>query len=163
MRFAGAFFFVVYTMRQGLVKEGWCFMAELNIAAKTEKLNEVISFVEEQLEAVNCPPKIMMQISVAVEEIFVNIAHYAYAPGEGMADIIFELSDDNAVVRISFSDSGIPYNPLNNHEPDITLSAEDRQIGGLGVFMVKKSMDNVEYEYLDGHNILTIEKSLTVK
>ena len=100
-----------------------------------------------------------MQIDVAIEEIFVNIAHYAYPEGEG--DAVISVGADTAAggVQIVFEDEGIPYDPLKNEDPDITLSAEDRPIGGLGIFMVKKSMDEVSYEYKDGKNRLTIKKS----
>lgn len=101
-----------------------------------------------------------MQIDVAVEELFVNIAQYAYAPGIGVATIRLEIQEDPFVVVITFIDNGIPYNPLAKEDPDITLSAEERPIGGLGIYMVKKSMDEVSYEYKDGQNILRIKKQL---
>ena len=89
-----------------------------------------------------------------------NIAHYAYAPGTGSATIHFEARTDPKRAVITFTDSGIPYDPLSRPDPDVTLSAEERQIGGLGIFMVKKSMDDIWYEYRDGHNVLTIVKNL---
>ena len=100
-----------------------------------------------------------MQIDVAVEEIFVNIANYAYPSGEGEAVISIEADKDAKSVSILFEDQGTPYDPLKNEDPDITLSADERPIGGLGIFMVKKSMDEVSYEYKDGKNRLTISKS----
>ena len=116
-------------------------MEKLDILAKTENLDTVIDFVNEHLEGVECPMKIQMQIDVAVEEIFVNIANYAYGTGEGPATVRINVDNQNKIV-------------------DITLSAQERQIGGLGIFMVKKSMDDVTYEYRDGHNILTLKKGL---
>lgn len=133
-------------------------MKELVLDATTENLDAVISFVTEQLEAVDCPMKAQMQIEVAVEELFVNIAHYAYAPGTGIATIRTEITADTA--EITFIDSGVQYDPLAKPDPDVTLSAAERQIGGLGIFMVKKSMDDMRYEYTDGNNILTIVKKL---
>ena len=106
--------------------------------------------------------KIQMQIDIAVEEIFVNIANYAYAPEIGTATVRVEVMGDPPSVDITFIDKGIPYDPLAKADPDVTLSAEERQIGGLGIFMVKKSMDDVKYAYLDGHNILTIKKGLVI-
>ena len=135
-------------------------MKELYVEAKDENLDTVIAFVEEQLEAYGCPMKTMMQVDIAVEEIFVNIAHYAYNPAVGGATIRAEVTEDPLQVSITFVDNGVPYDPLAKEDPDITLSAEDRQIGGLGIFMVKKSMDDMTYEYKDGQNILTIKKKI---
>ncbi len=136
-------------------------MKELDIEAKIEKLDDVLAFVDGILEEAECSPKVQVQIDIAVEEIFVNIAHYAYAPNEGRALIKAGVTGDPALFSIEFSDAGIPYNPLAKEDPDVTLSAEDRPIGGLGIFMVKKSMDSVDYEYKDGRNVLTITKGIT--
>ena len=138
-------------------------MKELEIEALTDNLPKVLEFVDEQLEAADCPMKIQMQIDIAVEEIFVNIAHYAYSPNAGSAMVRVEILPDPPSVDITFIDNGIPYDPLAKADPDVTLSAEERQIGGLGIFMVKKSMDDVKYEYLDGHNILTLKKGLVIR
>ncbi len=135
-------------------------MRELIVEAKDENLDEVLDFVNEQLEALDCPMKTQISVDVAVEEIFVNISHYAYSPGMGSATIRTEIVEDPLGVSLTFLDNGVPYDPLAKEDPDITLSAEDRQIGGLGIFMVKKSMDDVSYEYKDGHNILTIKKNI---
>ena len=134
-------------------------MEKLTIKAKLENLNDVTAFVESQLEQMDLPMKTQMQIDLAVEEIFVNIASYAYSPEDGMAIIEVELTEDPRVI-ITFIDSGKPFDPLAKEDPDIEKSAEDRQVGGLGIFMVKKSMDDVFYEYKDGQNILRIEKRL---
>lgn len=133
-------------------------MRELDIEAKTENLDQVLAFVDEELEKYGCGMKTQMQIDIAVEEIFVNIAHYAYHPAVGKATIRIEVTD--GTVSLTFIDNGVPYDPLAKEDPDITLSAEERQIGGLGIFMVKKSMDDVKYEYKDGSNILTFSKDL---
>ena len=133
-------------------------MEKLDILAKTENLDTVIDFVNKHLEGVECPMKIQMQIDVAVEEIFVNIANYAYGTGEGPATVRINVDNQNKIVDITFIDNGVPYDPLAKEDPDITLSAQERQIGGLGIFMVKKSMDDVSYEYKDGKNRLTIKK-----
>ena len=133
---------------------------ELRIPAVVEKLPELLAFIEQQLEEVGCPLKTQMEIAVADEEVFVNIASYAYAPGTGAVTVRIEISDDPAAATITFSDSGIPFDPLKKADPDVTLSAEEREIGGLGIFMTKKIMDDVTYTYRDGQNILTLKKNL---
>ncbi len=137
-------------------------MRELRMEAKVENLNRVLAFVDEALEQVNCPVKTQMQLDVAVEELFVNIASYAYAPGTGDAVIQIETGREPLSVSITFIDGGVPYDPLAKPDPDITLSAEERQIGGLGIYMVKKSMDDMRYRREDGKNILTIRKNLAL-
>ena len=130
---------------------------ELEIAADIEKLGDAAAFVENILEENDCPLKAQTQINVAFEEIFVNIAHYAYPDGEGKAKL--EVDACPEFVEITFIDSGIPYDPLAKADPDITLSAEERQIGGLGIFMTKKLMDEIHYKYEDNCNILTMKKN----
>ena len=134
-------------------------MKELTIEAKTENLDDVIAFVNSELKKLGCGVKQQMQIEISVEEIFVNIAHYAYTPEIGNATIRVD-TEENGVIVLTFIDTGVPYNPLAKADPDITLSAEERQIGGLGIFMVKKNMDDVIYEYKDGQNVLTLRKKL---
>ena len=133
---------------------------ELEIEASRENLPEVMNFVSRNLQAVNCPPKACMQIDIAVEEIFTNIANYAYAPDKGNAKVRVDVTEDPVTVTITFIDHGKPYDPLAKEDPDVTLSAEEREIGGLGIFMTKQVMDDVTYEYKDGSNILTLKKSL---
>jgi len=137
-------------------------MKQMTITATIDNLDQVLDFINAALEEMLCPPRTQIQIDIAVEEIFVNIANYAYQDHEGEASIIFEVQKEEPVsVLITFIDSGIPYDPLKKADPDITLSAEEREIGGLGIYMVKKSMDNVSYQYRNGQNVLTIEKHLT--
>ncbi len=135
-------------------------MKELVIEAKTENLAEVCAFVDGELEQADCPMKAQMQIDVAVEEIFVNIACYAYNPETGPATIRIEVVKDPLSVILTFLDNGVPYDPLAKDDPDVTLSAEERQVGGLGIFLVKKSMDEITYEYKNGQNILRIRKNI---
>ena len=126
--------------------------------AVTENLDQVLAFLDSQLESWNCPLRVQMQLDVAVEELFVNIASYAYGEKTGTAEITMELLPDQ-IIQITFRDSGIPYNPLEKPDPDVTMPAEERQIGGLGIYIVKKSMDEVLYRYEDGQNVLTIRKA----
>ncbi len=135
-------------------------MKELEIEAKKENLEKVIEFIDVQLEEAECPMKIQMQVDIAVEEIFVNIASYAYTPDVGLANICVDFDEDSRIVKIVFTDSGIPYNPVEKPDPDVTLPAEQRSIGGLGIYMVKKTMDDMQYEYKDGQNILTLTKKI---
>ena len=135
-------------------------MKELTVEAKIENIEAVTDFVNEQLEALDCPMKAQMQIDIAIDELFGNIAHYAYNPEIGKATVRVEVIEDPLAVTITFIDNGIPYDPLAKADPDTTLSAEEREIGGLGIYMVKKSMDDITYEYKDGQNILAIKKNL---
>ena len=120
-------------------------MKELTIAATVENIGAVTDFVSDQLEALDCPMKAQMQINIAIDELFSNIAHYAYHPDVGDATVRVEVMEDPLSVAITFIDGGVPYDPLAAADPDITLSAEERSVGGLGIFMVKKTMDEITY------------------
>lgn len=133
---------------------------ELEIEALTENLSEVQAFVGEKLERAECPIKTQMQIDVVVEEVFINIASYAYAPSTGKAIIRVEISEDHATAVITFMDRGIPYDPFAKKDPDIHADVSDRPIGGLGIFMTKKLMDEFSYEFRDGQNIMILKKRL---
>ena len=135
-------------------------MKELTLAATVENIETVTEFVNAQLELMDCPIKAQMQIDIAIDELFGNIAHYAYNTEVGSATVRVEVSEAPLAVIITFIDNGVPYDPLGKDDPDITLSAEEREIGGLGIYMVKKSMDEITYEYKDGQNILTIKKNI---
>lgn len=131
---------------------------KLTVDATNENLQKVMKFVDAFLEENDCNLKTQTQIDLSVEEIFVNIANYAYGENTGKAEISLDKNGDT--VTIEFADSGTPYNPLEKDDPNITLSAEDRQLGGLGVFLVKKNMDSVSYKYENGQNILTMTKDI---
>ena len=135
-------------------------MKELTIAATVENIGAVTDFVDAQLEALDCPMKAQMQINIAIDELFGNIAHYAYNPDVGEATVRVEVEEKPLSVIITFIDGGVPYDPLQAAEPDTTLSAEERALGGLGIFMVRKSMDEITYRYENGRNILSIRKTL---
>lgn len=135
-------------------------MTEKIFPAADSSLNDFLAFAEEELEKAGCPMKAVMPITVALEEVFVNVAHYAYPDSTG--DVTFFIDFDSESRRMTFqmTDSGIPFDPLAKPDPDITLSAEERQIGGLGIFMMKMTMDDVSYVYKDGQNILTMKKTI---
>lgn len=135
-------------------------MKQLTVVASVENIETVTDFVNEQLEAFDCPMKAKMQIDIAIDEIFGNIAHYAYNPDIGEATVKVEVTENPLAVIITFIDNGVPYNPLKQADPDITQSADERQIGGLGIYMVKKSMDEITYEYKDGQNVLSVKKRI---
>ena len=135
-------------------------MKELTVEAAVENIEVVTDFVNEELEKLDCPVKARRQIDVAIDELFGNIARYAYSPDVGKATVRFSVEEKPLEVTITFIDNGIPFNPLEKSNPDTHLSAEERPIGGLGIFLVKKSMDMVEYEYKNGQNILKIKKNI---
>ena len=135
-------------------------MKDLVITAETKNLDEVMTFVDTFLEEAECSMKVQMQIDLAVEEIFVNIASYAYDTEIGTAVVQVTVLKEPLSVEITFIDNGTQYDPLAKEDPDITLSAEERKIGGLGILLTKKSMDDVQYEYANGSNILTLRKSI---
>ena len=136
-------------------------LKEITVPASLENLDTVIGMIEEGLEEADCPLKLIMQITVCVEEVFVNVANYAYSgeAGECFLKLEIETTDEVRKATICVTDSGVPFNPLEKEEPDITLSADERQIGGLGIFMVKKTMDEIFYSYEGGKNTLIMEKS----
>ncbi|MBD5518357.1 MAG: ATP-binding protein [Lachnospiraceae bacterium] len=135
-------------------------MKELVLQASADRLEEVQEFVRGELEAAGCSLKVMSQVEIAVEEIYVNIVHYAYPSGGGEAVIRCEAGSEPPKIAIQFLDAGTPFDPLEKEDADISLSAEERSIGGLGILMVKKLMDEVTYSYEDGKNVLTIVKYL---
>lgn len=135
-------------------------MKEITVEALKENLQTVMAFLDDVLEQADCPMKLHMQINVAVDEVFTNIAMYAYPSGSGQATVRIHMEEETGMVCITFTDRGIAYNPLEQKSPDVTLSAEERPIGGLGIFLVRKMMDDISYEYSDGQNILTLRKKI---
>ncbi len=133
-------------------------MKEITVKAETGNIPQVIAFIEEQLEAVACPLRAQMQIDVAVDEMFSNIARYAYAPKAGNATVRVSGDEADKAVSITFIDSGAPFHPLERSAPDTHVPLERRSIGGLGIHLVRKTMDGMEYEHKGGKNILTIRK-----
>ena len=135
-------------------------MKELTLDATIANIDVVTDFVNAELDALDCPIKAQTQIDVAIDELFSNIAHYAYDSEGGTATVRIESEKDPLCVAITFLDQGKPYNPLQKEDPDVSLAVEDRPIGGLGIFIVKKTMDAISYERRDGRNILTIKKNI---
>lgn len=133
-------------------------MKELKVPAIISSVDAVTDFINAELEANDCLIKAQMQIDIAIDEVFSNIANYAYKGTNGDATITVDVDDSFAI--ISFADSGVEFNPLSKDDPNTNLSAEDREIGGLGIFLVKKSMDEVLYEYKNNMNILTLKKKI---
>ena len=132
----------------------------LTIPAERGRLDQVQAFIDQNLAGVEYSPEAQIQLQIAVEELFVNIASYAYAPGHGDAVIGCRVEEDPPSITVQLRDWGNPFDPLAKKDADVTLSAEDRDIGGLGIYMVKNSMDAVDYKREDGQNILTIRKNL---
>mgnify|MGYP000121496398 CR=1 FL=1 len=142
------------------MKEGEVDLKSITEEAKIENIAVITDFVNSILEANGCSAKVQMEIDIAIDELFGNIAHYAYNPETGPATVRVEVTEAPISVIVTFIDHGVPYDPLKKDDPDITLSAEERDIGGLGIFMVKKTMDEITYEYKDGQNILRIRKDI---
>ncbi len=136
-------------------------MKVLETDASVDRLPEVLKFVDSTLEENGCPFKERTQVEVAVEELYVNICLYAYRenPEKKMACMELTIDDNPRGMILSFIDCGTPFNPLKREDPDVKLSAEKREIGGLGIYIVKKTMDDVNYKFEDGKNILTIRKN----
>ena len=130
-------------------------MKKLKLVPSLESMEQVTDFVEQELETVGVSMKVIAQINIAVDEVFSNIARYS-----GANDATVGVSVEDERITLRFADNGRPYDPTGKPDPDTTLSVEDRNIGGLGIFMVKKSMDTVVYEYHDGLNILTLTKKI---
>ena len=134
-------------------------MTPKNFPAKIEALSDVLGFVDQALESYGCPIKVQMSVCVAIEEVFVNIARYAYGDGEGDMTLGIGFDEESRTVTFRVTDKGVPFNPLEKPDPDITLSAKERAIGGLGIFITKKTMNSIVYAYENGENILTMTKT----
>ena len=133
---------------------------EIVVSTLPENIEVLTEFVNTYLNKYTTNERAIAQINVAIDELFSNIVKFAYHPEIGKALLRIELRKEPLSIRITFIDHGRPFNPLDIANPDIEMSTEDREIGGLGIFIVKKTMDEITYEYKDGQNILTIKKSL---
>ena len=135
-------------------------MTNKTFPAKVDALNDVLGYVEQTLESFDCSMKIQMAICVAIEEVFVNVALYAYGGGQGDMCLGIGFDEESRTVTFRMTDKGVPFDPLKKPDPDITLSAEEREIGGLGIFITKKTMYTVSYGYENGENVLTMTKKI---
>lgn len=135
-------------------------MKEITVDAMIENMNTVTAFVDDFLDQIACTMKSRIQINIVIDEIFGNICHYAYKDSVGAVTVRVESGNTPKAVFLTFTDNGIPYNPLDTEDPDITLSSEERKIGGLGIYLVKKNMDEMKYEYVNQQNRLWMEKRL---
>ena len=135
-------------------------MKELTLEASAKNIPTVTDFVNSELKVLGCSYPVLAQIDIAIDELFGNIANYAYKPNTGHVTVQVEVGEDPVSVIITFLDNGKAFNPLKQKDPDITLPAQRRKPGGLGIFMVRRTMDKVEYDYKDGKNILRIKKKL---
>ena len=133
-------------------------MEKITVEAVLDNLQTVVDFATEKLEARDCSMKVIMQTELVIEEIFVNIASYAYHPETGSATFCIEFEENPNAVLMTFIDAGKPYNPLEAEAPDTTLAIDEREVGGLGIFLVRKNVDEISYEYADGKNILRMKK-----
>lgn len=133
-------------------------MKEITVDATIDNVKTITDFVDERLEEMNCPVKAQMQIDIVIDELCSNVARYAYSDRTGKVTVSVDTVDKPMKVWLTFTDEGVPYDPLAKEDPDITLSAEERKLGGLGIYMVKKMMDEFRYEYKDGKNIVTVCK-----
>ena len=136
-------------------------MQKITVEARLENLDKVNDFVQNSILNHDCSKKAIMQLGVIVEEIFVNIVSYAYPENVGYAEIQTELQDNPLAINLTFIDSGIQYNPLENNDPDLGLSVEERDIGGLGIYLVKNMVEEISYKYENGKNILSLTKLLS--
>ena len=134
-------------------------MPEMTVNAAPEQLAPVMDFVNERLTALGSSNKVRFDVYVVVDEIFCNIIRYAYGPETGTVTVRVETEEDPPALTMTFMDRGVPFDPLAMEEPDVSLPAEAREIGGLGVFLARKAMDDVSYQYKDGQNILTLKKN----
>lgn len=135
-------------------------MKEITVDATIENMNTVTAFVDDFLDQIACPMKSRIQINIVIDEIFGNICHYAYKDSVGAVTVRVESGNTPKAVFLTFTDNGIPYNPLDTEDPDITSSSEERKIGGLGIYLVKKNMDEMKYEYVNQQNRLWMEKRM---
>ena len=135
-------------------------MKEWTFEATVDRIPWLTDQINEALESLDCSMKAQMQIDVAIDELLANIASYAYAPGTGDVTVRFDFDANSRIATVTFIDAGVPYDPLGKPDPDVTLDAGEREVGGLGIFLVKKTMDDMTYARRDGRNELTIHKRI---
>ena len=135
-------------------------MKTFKMPATLENLQAATEFINNELNAAGFPDKARRQVDIVVDEMFANISSYAYKPETGDITIDFNLEDEGRTAVISFKDQGTPFDPLAEPDPDTTLPADQREIGGLGILLIKKTMDYVSYRRENDTNILTVKKRI---
>jgi serine/threonine-protein kinase RsbW len=135
-------------------------MHKLILTAKIENLNKVFDFLDAQLSSLAYNMKAKLQLELSIEEAYVNISKYAYKSDKGEVEILTTVDEDPLQITVQLVDSGIPYNPLKTEDPDLCTDTEEKELGGLGIFLIKKNVDNIKYKYHNGKNILTLQKKL---
>lgn len=135
-------------------------MKERIFVAEVRNIPAVTDFLDGEMEKDGCPMKTQLQVDTAADEIFTNISQYAYQGAVGNATVQYDFDPERKMVSVTFRDQGVPFDPLKKVDPDVTLGVEERPIGGLGIFMVKKTMDEVAYQYDDGWNVFTMRKKI---
>lgn len=135
-------------------------MKEMTVSAELDNLMAITDFVDECLTEMNCPRRKLAQINVVIDEVFCNIASYAYGKEKGTVNVRVDVEEKPKAILITFVDGGKPFDPLSKNNPDVTLPTMLRPIGGLGIYITKKTMDDVSYAYKDGQNVLTIRKRI---
>ena len=138
------------------------YMKELHVNSNVENIPTVKNFVCSELERLGCTERLVMQMKMAVDELFANISFYAYDSESGPVTVLFDYEEESSTAILTFIDEGKPYNPLEAEEPDVELEGELRPIGGLGIFLVRNLMDDMLYEYKDRQNILTLKKNTEI-
>jgi len=133
---------------------------EITVEAVTDSISKVTDFVDDALDRIGCPPKANAQIDICIDEIFGNIARYAYGAEKGSATVRLDFDEEERLLSLTFVDSGTPFNPCDVPEPDTTSPLAERPIGGLGLFMVRKMVDSMEYQRQEPFNILTLRKRI---
>ena len=132
----------------------------ITLTAVPENFAAAQEHVRSFLDSASCSMRTLFELDMVVEEVFINVASYAYPDSTGMVSLDLTLDEEQNFLCLTFRDSGIPYDPLRKQSPDVTAPAEKRPIGGLGIFLVQKYSDSLSYEYADGENRLTIGKKL---
>ena len=135
-------------------------MTELTLEARIDNIARIAAFVSAQLEPLGCSTRMQRMLDIAIDELISNIAYYSYAPDVGLVTVRVEVQPDAQAVSVSFMDAGRPFNPLLHRDPPLQMAVKDRKSGGFGISIVKKSMDDVRYEYVDGYNVTTITKKI---
>jgi len=135
-------------------------MDPITVPASKENLADVLEFIRSKLEAFPHQESSLLQLELAVEEAYANIASYAYPVEPGEVTVGLKIDENPLFVTVELIDTGIRFNPLEKEDPDISLGIDDKKPGGLGILLIKQNADQVNYQYLDGRNILTIQKRL---